>query len=83
MDGNRQAQRRSAREGHLLAAASLAGAACVAASIPQAVAQEFPQKPLRIVVGPGPDIVGRMLGQHYTEAWGQPTVIDPRPGGVA
>ena len=81
MHGNRQAQRRYARAGHLLAAAALTGAACAAASIPRALAQEFPQKALRIVVGPGPDIVGRMLGQHYTEAWGQPTLIDPRPGG--
>jgi tripartite-type tricarboxylate transporter receptor subunit TctC len=47
----------------------------------QAAAQDFPQKPIRIVVGPGPDIVGRLLGQHYTEAWGQQVLIDPRPGG--
>ncbi|MBC7780904.1 MAG: tripartite tricarboxylate transporter substrate binding protein [Proteobacteria bacterium] len=47
----------------------------------QARAQEFPQKPVRIVVGPGPDIVARLLGQHFTEAWGQQTLVDPRPGG--
>ncbi|MFO0524336.1 MAG: tripartite tricarboxylate transporter substrate binding protein [bacterium] len=46
-----------------------------------AEAQDFPQKPIRIVVGPGPDIVGRLLGQHYTDAWGQQVLIDPRPGG--
>jgi tripartite-type tricarboxylate transporter receptor subunit TctC len=46
-----------------------------------AQAQEFPTKPVRIVVGPGPDIVARVFGQKFTDAWGQQTVIDLRPGG--
>src|SRR3954469_5475215 len=47
-------------------------------------AQEFPSKPIRVIVGPGPDIVARIMGQKFTEAWGQQIVIDPRPaaGGV-
>ena len=81
MLGNRQAPRRLAAAVPSIAMAGMAALACTAAGVPAAVAQEFPQKAIRIVVGPGPDIVGRMLGQHYTEAWGQPTVIDPRPGG--
>jgi tripartite-type tricarboxylate transporter receptor subunit TctC len=44
-------------------------------------AQEFPVKPVRIVVGPGPDIVARVFGQKFTDAWGQQTIIDLRPGG--
>jgi tripartite-type tricarboxylate transporter receptor subunit TctC len=51
---------------------------CAAAG---ACAQEYPAKPIRIVVGPGPDIVARVFGQRFTEAWGQQVVIDPRPGG--
>ncbi len=44
-------------------------------------AREFPAKPLRIIVGPGPDIVGRLVGQKLTEAWGQQVIVETRPGG--
>ena len=49
-----------------------------------ACAQEFPVRPIRVIVGPGPDIVARIIGQKFTEAWGQQVVIDTRPaaGGV-
>jgi len=40
----------------------------------------IPGKPIRIIVGPGPDIVARVFGQKYTEAWGQQVVVDARPG---
>ena len=46
-----------------------------------ATAQEFPSKPIRIIVGPGPDIVARIFGQKLTDAWGQQMLIDTRPGG--
>ena len=46
-----------------------------------AYAQEFPFNPVRIVVGPGPDIVARVFGQKFTDAWGQQTVIELRSGG--
>ena len=49
---------------------------CVGANV---FAQEFPTKPIRVIVGPGPDIVARIMGQKFTEAWGQQVVIDPRP----
>ncbi len=41
----------------------------------------FPSKPMRIIVGPGPDIVGRLVGQKLTEAWGQQVIVETRPGG--
>ena len=51
-----------------------------------AAAQNYPVKPIRIVVpfppGGTSDIIGRTLGQKLTEAWGQQTIIDNR-GGVA
>lgn len=47
---------------------------------PAALAQDYPAKPIRIIVGPGPDILTRIFGQRFTEAWGQQIVIDPRPG---
>jgi tripartite-type tricarboxylate transporter receptor subunit TctC len=44
-----------------------------------AQAQEFPSKPIFIVVGPGPDTVARLLAQKMTEDWGQQVLIDPQP----
>ena len=46
-----------------------------------AAAQTYPNKPIRIIVGPGPDVLSRIIGQKFTEAWGQQTVVDQRPGG--
>ena len=44
-------------------------------------AQDFPTKPMRIIVGPGPDIVARMFGQKFTDSWGHQTIVEQRPGG--
>jgi tripartite-type tricarboxylate transporter receptor subunit TctC len=60
------------------AAVAMLGAAALAQA---AATPDFPVRPIRIVVGPGPDIVGRIIGQKFTEAWGQQTVVDTRPGG--
>ena len=54
----------------------VAGIVCAAA----VSAQTYPAKPIRIIVGPGPDIVARIFGQKLTDAWGQQVVIDTRPG---
>jgi len=49
-----------------------------------ACAQAYPTKPIRLVVpfppGGSLDVVARAIGQKLTEAWGQPVVIDNRPG---
>jgi tripartite-type tricarboxylate transporter receptor subunit TctC len=45
-----------------------------------AVAQDFPTKPVRVVIGPGSDVVARLVGSKLTGVWGQQIVIDPRPG---
>lgn len=44
------------------------------------IAQEYPAKPIRFVVGPGPDALARAVSQKLTDAWGQQIVIDQRPG---
>jgi tripartite-type tricarboxylate transporter receptor subunit TctC len=44
----------------------------------------YPSKPIRIVIalapGGGVDTSGRLLGQKFTEAWGQQVVAENRPG---
>ena len=49
-----------------------------------AVAQEWPQRPIRVIVGfgagGGTDIVARILSQPLSEVLGQPVVIENRPG---
>jgi tripartite-type tricarboxylate transporter receptor subunit TctC len=46
-----------------------------------AVAENFPTKPIRVVVGPGTDLLPRLLGPKLAGAWGQQLVVDQRPGG--
>jgi tripartite-type tricarboxylate transporter receptor subunit TctC len=50
-----------------------------------AEAERYPVKPIRIVVpfppGGSNDLLGRVISQKFNEAWGQPAIIDNRPGG--
>jgi len=41
----------------------------------------YPTKPIRFIVGPGPDSLARLFGQKMTEAWGQPVIVEQRGGG--
>ncbi|HZP88712.1 MAG TPA: tripartite tricarboxylate transporter substrate binding protein, partial [Burkholderiales bacterium] len=54
------------------------------AACPSASAQDYPSRPIRLVVGyPAGgvnDIIARVLGQPLAERLGQPVVIDNRPG---
>ena len=45
-----------------------------------AKAQDYPSRLIKVVVGPGPDIVGRLFGAKITEVLRQQVVIEPRPG---
>ena len=59
---------------------------CVAAALVAfaALAQAaWPEKPVRLMVGFAPggsDIGGRIIAQKLSEMWGQPVVVDNRPG---
>jgi tripartite-type tricarboxylate transporter receptor subunit TctC len=59
-------------------------ATLVAHSAPSA-AQAWPQRPVKFVVSLGPgsgvDIGTRLLGDRLSARWGQPVVVENRPGG--
>ena len=54
------------------------------ALVAPAAAQDFPNRPIRIIVpfgpGGGGDIVGRIFGQSLQEKLGQPVIIENKPG---
>src|SRR6186997_293780 len=58
-------------------------AAALAATLP-ALAQEYPARPIRIVVpfpaGGTADALPRIFGEKLAAKWGQPVVVDNRPG---
>ncbi|WBY03136.1 tripartite tricarboxylate transporter substrate binding protein [Ramlibacter tataouinensis] len=62
-------------------------AACVAVlgCVAGASAQEWPQKPVKIVVpypaGAGVDPVARLVGQKLADRWKQNVIVDNKPGG--
>jgi tripartite-type tricarboxylate transporter receptor subunit TctC len=60
------------------------GALLLAPSL-RAQAPAFPNKQMRILVPFAPggslDPVARMIGEHLQQTWGQPVVVDNRPGG--
>jgi tripartite-type tricarboxylate transporter receptor subunit TctC len=49
-----------------------------------ALAQGYPNKPIRFIAafppGSASEILGRVIGQKLQEAWGQPVVVETRPG---
>jgi tripartite-type tricarboxylate transporter receptor subunit TctC len=74
------------RQNHLSrrALASLVLAACLPLAALPAAAQDFPKGPVKIIVpfppGGPTDTVGRLLAQKLQEAWGQPVLLDYKPG---
>ena len=76
-----RARRLFVRWSFRLASALLAGASMA----PAAMAQDYPSKPVRIIVpfapGGSADVFGRFIAQRLQESLGQSFVIDNRPGG--
>ncbi len=52
--------------------------------VPAQAQSNYPNKPIKIVVpfpaGGTSDVLARMIGVKITEAWGQPVVVENRPG---
>jgi tripartite-type tricarboxylate transporter receptor subunit TctC len=76
-----------ARYGRPVRAAGLGIVAAVLAAssvAAQSAADRYPEKPIKIIVpfapGGSTDILARVLGQKMTENWGQPVIIETRPG---
>jgi tripartite-type tricarboxylate transporter receptor subunit TctC len=61
------------------------GAAALPAVAGEAWAQNFPSRPINLVVflpaGAIPDIIARLVGNALSERLGQPIIIENRPGG--
>lgn len=59
-------------------------AACAAMAAPVAVAQNYPAKPIRLIVafpaGGSTDIIARLVGQRLGERLGQQVIVDNRGG---
>ena len=56
-------------------------AACAAGAAP---AETFPSRPVKMIVtyppGGSSDLMARILGQKLSEVWGQPVIIESKPG---
>jgi tripartite-type tricarboxylate transporter receptor subunit TctC len=59
-------------------------AACAVALSCNAFAQQYPSKPVRVIVpfppGNTADILGRLIGEKFQQRYGQQMIVDNRPG---
>ena len=50
----------------------------------QSLAERYPEKPIKIIVpfapGGSVDVLARVVGQKLQDSWGQPVVVESRPG---
>ena len=66
-------------------AGRMIGALALAVLVNDAGAQAYPQKPIHIIVpvaaGGIADVFSRIIGVKLTEVWGQPVIVENKPGG--
>ncbi|MDS1138814.1 tripartite tricarboxylate transporter substrate binding protein [Pusillimonas sp. SM2304] len=68
----------------LFAVTAVVGLCFTGASGAQSVADNYPEKPIKIIVpfapGGSVDTLARVIGQKMQEHWGQPVLVESRPG---
>jgi tripartite-type tricarboxylate transporter receptor subunit TctC len=61
-----------------------AGAAVLPALSQRSMAQDYPTKPIRLIVGyqagTASDLIGRMIGQRFSDQFGQPVIVENHVG---
>jgi tripartite-type tricarboxylate transporter receptor subunit TctC len=66
-------------------AAFMVAAAALLFEPPAARSQNYPERPVKIIVPASPagaiDVLGRLIAQKLSEMWGQQVIIENRPGG--
>jgi tripartite-type tricarboxylate transporter receptor subunit TctC len=66
--------------------AAIAGILAWAGSVSVALPQDYPTRPIRVIIPLGPggggDVFTRALADELQKAWGQPVVVENRPGGA-
>lgn len=79
------ATRRVFQRSVMAAVASAAALACGGfAQLAQAQTGPFPNRPVKLIVtypvGGSSDLMARIMGQKLSEAWGQPVIVESKPG---
>src|SRR4030095_16738136 len=63
----------------------VAAAAALTLPVTPALAQSWPQRTVRFILplgpGSGTDIAARLFAERVAPRWGQPVVVENRPGG--
>src|SRR5262249_15053626 len=81
---SRKTQAVNRAAGHSIIVAQALLLAALAATDCALAADTWPTHPIRLIVpfapGGGNDLIARMIGQRLAATWGQPVIVDNRPG---